>query len=124
MNSTPTPPSSEIIFDRDGVLDRLMGGEALAAKVMTVFINTFPSMMEELHRAIDAGDTVGAQRQAHSIKGAASNMGGNRIMTLALEMELAAKEGNLDQVRTQFHTLQTAFDAFHDAVNDAPFSAG
>ncbi len=117
-----TPPSNPAIFDRDGVLDRLMGGEALAAKVTTVFINTFPDLMTELRRALDAGDAGIAQRQAHSIKGAAASVGADALSALAHEMEMAAKEGKLETVRTQLTPLQTAFDAYHAAVNAAPFA--
>jgi len=123
MNPPPAKPApATLVFDRAGVLERLMGGEALANKVTTVFISLFPGMIAELRRALDAGDAIVAQRQAHSIKGAAANVGGNVITALALEMEKAAKEGKLDTVRARLDALQADFEAFHVAVQASPFS--
>ena len=123
MTTPPPRPSPEsIVFDREGVLDRLMGGESLAAKVTTVFIGLFPGMVTELRRALDAADVPVAQRQAHSIKGAAANVGANALSALALQMEIAAKEGTLEPVRANLDALQSAFDAFLAAVHANPFS--
>ena len=123
---TTPPPSSpdEIVFDREGVLDRLMGGEALAAKITTVFIGLFPGMMADLRRALDTADAPHAQLQAHSIKGAAANVGANALSALALQMEKDAREGTLESVRQHLDALQSAFDAFLAAVHANPFSAG
>ena len=125
MSTPPPPPSPDsIVFDREGVLDRLMGGEALAAKITTVFIGLFPGMMADLRRALDAADAPVAQRQAHSIKGAAANVGANALSALALQMEKDAREGTLEPVRQHLDALQSAFDAFLAAVHANPFSAG
>ena len=123
MTTPPFHSSPEsLVFDREGVLDRLMGGEALAAKVTAVFTGLFPGMMTELRRALDAADAPVAQRQAHSIKGAAANVGANALSVLALQMEQAAKEGKLEEVRRDLESLQSAFDAFLAAVRANPFS--
>ena len=123
MTTPPFHSSPEsLVFDREGVLDRLMGGEALAAKVTAVFTGLFPGMMTELRRALDAADAPLAQRQAHSIKGAAANVGANALSVLALQMEQAAKEGKLEEVRRDLESLQSAFDAFLAAVRANPFS--
>ena len=123
MTTPPLHSSPEsLVFDREGVLDRLMGGEALAAKVTAVFTGLFPGMMTELRRALDAADAPVAQRQAHSIKGAAANVGANALSVLALQMEQAAKEGKLEEVRRDLESLQSAFDAFLAAVRANPFS--
>ena len=123
MTTPPFHSSPEsLVFDREGVLDRLMGGEALAAKVTAVFTGLFPGMMTELRRALDAADAPLAQRQAHSIKGAAANVGANALSALALQMEQAAREGTLETVRANLDALQSAFDAFLAAVRANPFS--
>ena len=123
MTTPPFHSSPEsLVFDREGVLDRLMGGEALAAKVTAVFIHHFPGMLEELRTALDAADAPLAQRQAHSIKGAAANVGANALSALARQMENAAKAETLEPVRGNLDALQSAFDAYLAAARARPFS--
>ena len=53
---------------------------------------------------------------------AAANVGANALSALALQMEIAAKEGTLEPVRANLDALQSAFDAFLAAVHANPFS--
>jgi HPt (histidine-containing phosphotransfer) domain-containing protein len=82
-----------VIFDRDGFLKRIMGDVDLARTLADAFLGDMPAQIEQLKTAIATGDIRLAGRQAHRIKGAASNVGGMALQRVAFSMELAAKTG-------------------------------
>lgn len=51
--------------------------------LMQLFVATHGAAAERLHRLFAAGDLDGAGRLAHSLKGAAGNLGAARVMTAA-----------------------------------------
>ncbi|MFO7885631.1 MAG: ATP-binding protein [Desulfobacteraceae bacterium] len=97
------------VFDRKGMLDRLMGDEDLVDNIVQGFIQDIPRQIETLSQFLEKKDIQGAQRQAHSIKGAAANVGGEALKALALDMEEAGKKGHLDGILKRMDGLQSEF---------------
>jgi two-component system sensor histidine kinase/response regulator len=69
--------------------------------------------VEEIHAALDAGDTATAARAAHSLKGAAANLGAAAVANSAAEAETAIKAGQpvqplLDTLATHLHAVVQA----------------
>jgi len=107
---------SSPIFDRAGMMARLMDDEDLARTVAECFLEDIPRQIEALRGFLGPGDAQGAERQAHSIKGAAANVGGERLREVAFEMEKAGKTGALDVVKGRMAGLETQFDALKEAM--------
>jgi HPt (histidine-containing phosphotransfer) domain-containing protein len=107
-----------VVFDRAGVMQRLEGDRELAKVVMEVFLDDLPRQLECLRDLVASGDAQGTGRQAHSIKGAAANVGGERMRRVAMEMERAADAGNLTGVKTRMDKLQAEFRLLKDALQD------
>jgi CheY-like chemotaxis protein/HPt (histidine-containing phosphotransfer) domain-containing protein len=109
--SAPLPAGEEQapVFNRAGVLQRMMGDEELAMAVITAFLDDMPHQIEDLKDLLRAGDATGSGRLAHSIKGAAANVGGERLRHAALEMEKAADAGNLDVAQAGMANLEAQF---------------
>ena len=63
-----------------------------------------------------AGDTPGAERQAHTIKGASANVGGECLRAVAFEMEKAAKAGNLEAVMARLPEMERQFARLKQAM--------
>ncbi|MEA2060005.1 MAG: ATP-binding protein [Thermodesulfobacteriota bacterium] len=97
------------VFDRKGMLDRLMGDEDLVDNIVQGFIQDIPRQIETLSQFHEKKDIQGAQRQAHTIKGAAANTGGEALKAMALEMEEAGKNGDLDGIKNRMDGLQREF---------------
>jgi HPt (histidine-containing phosphotransfer) domain-containing protein len=57
-------------------------------------------------------------RQAHTIKGAAANAGGERLRLIALKMETAADAGDLDAVRACMPELEVRFRELKEAIEE------
>ena len=83
--------SSPLIFDRAGMMDRMMGDEDLARTVAAGFLEDIPRQIASLKGCLESGDTQGTERQAHSIKGASANVGGQALRCVAFEMRKLRK---------------------------------
>jgi PAS domain S-box-containing protein len=108
---------SSLIFDRAGMMDRLMHDEELALTVVAGFLEDIPRQIATLKDCLETGDAPGAERQAHSIKGAAANVGGEALRRVALEMEKGGKAGDLDVVKARVDELEAQFDQLKQAMS-------
>lgn len=104
------------LYDREGMLRRLMGDRSLAAVVLQAFLEDMPRQIAELRHALEENDPVTSGRQAHSIKGAAANVGGERLRILAQSMEKAADQGDLDFLRRSIPELDSDFHELSSAI--------
>ena len=63
------------VFNEPELLDRLMNDRDLVRTVLAGFLDDIPIQFGKLKEFLCNGDNSGAQRQAHTIKGAAANLG-------------------------------------------------
>jgi CheY-like chemotaxis protein/HPt (histidine-containing phosphotransfer) domain-containing protein len=124
-NAGETPPpmlhsSSPAVFDRAGMLERLMNDEALAQVVVEGFLGDTPLQIEALRRYLDAWDAPGAERQARTLGDASANVGGEVLRALAREMEEAGRTGDLGSVRTRMDDLEREFVRLKEAMTIEP----
>jgi len=78
-------------IDLATALDRVMGDRAMFLRLLARFAGDYRDLIPRLQAAIAAGDTVLAQRIAHTLKGAAGMMEALPLRRLALDAELALK---------------------------------
>ncbi len=116
LSAGPAPPASPVavedalpVFDLAGVLERMMGDQELAAAVLEAFLDDMPSQIEILKQHLKNEDASAAGRLAHSIKGAAANVGGERLRKVALAMEKAADSGDMDAVQARMTGLEAQY---------------
>lgn len=84
--------------------------------VISVFLEDIPEQMVGLKEPIDRGDAEKAGAQAHKIKGAAANVGGVAMSTVALEMESAGKRGDLAHLTAMMPVLENEFERLQQAM--------
>ena len=101
------------IFDRAAMMERMMDDDDLAHIVIESFLGDIPLQIEALKKYIESGDVQSAERQAHTIKGASANLGGEALRSVAFEMEKCARNGELaaanalmDELISQFGLLK------------------
>ncbi len=114
----PDQPPSPVIWDRTGMLDRLMDDEELAGTIVRGFLDDLPRQIESLDAFLKCGDAAGAERQAHTIKGAAANVGADALGALAFEMEQLGKAGDLDAGKERMEALVGAFDRLREEMEN------
>ena len=105
-----------VVFDRQGMMTRLMDDGELVQIVCDGFIGDIPLQMTALRGYLEKGDGAAVERQAHTIKGAAANVGGNALRSVALQMEAAAKTGDLDIARALLYDLERQFASLKKAM--------
>jgi two-component system sensor histidine kinase/response regulator len=86
--------SDETLFREEEFLERLMDDRELAATIMAGFVEDIPRRIETLKLCLKKGDGEGVRMQAHTIKGAAANVGAVALSSVAGEAEGLAKGGN------------------------------
>jgi len=109
-----------LVFDRAALLERLMGDEELAGTIVDGFLRDIPRQIQALRKFLDAANASGAERQAHTIKGASANVGGEALRAVAHEMEKAGKAGDLAAVKARMADLEAQFEALKDAMRLSP----
>jgi PAS domain S-box-containing protein len=98
------------IWNRQDMLDRLLGDEDLLESIMNGFVDDIPRQMAALACAIRENDSPTATRLAHTIRGAAANVSGEELRKTAGEIEQDAKSGRLDAAKSRLESLRTAFE--------------
>ena len=114
--SLPTARNSSPIFDMAGMKTRLMNDTDLVQIVAKCFLKDIPRQIAELKRYLETGNASGTENQAHTIRGASANVGGERLQELAFEMEKAANAGNLAAVALQMSELEAQFETLKQAM--------
>jgi len=108
---TPNEPAEEPeVFDRKILLERLDGDEEIFKEVIETFLEDAPNQIEKLKKALQEKDATRVERQAHLLKGAALNIGGNGLQTAARELEILAKEGDLTKAPSLVAMLAREFE--------------
>jgi len=81
---------------RLGVLRSLgsADGQALLPHVVDAFLAAAPAEVGALRAAVDSGDSRRVQEVAHRLRGAASNVGANRVAAICADLEAIAKGGS------------------------------
>jgi PAS domain S-box-containing protein len=108
--SLPAQESVAPVFDRAGMMSRLMNDEDLAKEILAAFLEDIPRQIAALRSYLESGDARGAERQAHNLKGAAATVGGERLRDVAFEMEKAGKAGDLSAAAGHLAGLDAQFD--------------
>jgi two-component system sensor histidine kinase/response regulator len=111
-------PKGKQIFDKKILLSRLDGDEEIFREIVQAFLEDTPLQMEKLKQALQEGNIVGVERQAHLLKGAAMNMGGKEMQTVAWEMEVVARDGDLSRARSLVEKLDPAFERLKGALSN------
>ena len=93
-----------------------MGDEDLAQTVIAAVLEDIPKQIEALQGYLDVGEAPGAERQAHTIKGASANVGGEALCDKAFEMEKAGEAGDLKTVKARMAELGKEFGRLKEAM--------
>ncbi|HXE94852.1 MAG TPA: response regulator [Dongiaceae bacterium] len=107
------------IFDREGLKVRLGGNEAYIGKLVASFIRSAAEHLAALGGAVEKGDCTEIRLQAHTIKGAAANIGAGPMQEISLAMETAAKAEELADIPRLHAALEKAFMIFKTVAGES-----
>jgi CheY-like chemotaxis protein/HPt (histidine-containing phosphotransfer) domain-containing protein len=102
------------VFDEKSLFDRAMQDKAFMFDVIDIFLCDAPVMLDRLSVSLSSKDFQRSASEAHTIKGALSNLGAMLMAKTAAEIEDAVEKGDMDkavsllsQLRLQFEQLKT-----------------
>jgi len=118
--STPmVNPVQPAIWDKKGMLTRLMNNKELTRKIMSIFIDETPAQFRKIRLLSETGDLPGIVLLAHTIKGACSNIGAERLQTIVHAIETQARQGDAVSVASGIDDLDKEFKLLHEVVNNS-----
>ncbi len=104
------------VFDKTGLIDRLLGDKDLAHEILDVFMTDVHDTFNILKEALDNGDTRLIQQQAHSLKGAAGNVGAMALENIANQIALAGKAKDLVKAGSLISELDSQFETLKKSL--------
>jgi CheY-like chemotaxis protein len=107
------------VFDEKALLARLSGDHALAQSIVSAFLDDMPKRFAALAGALVVSDVKSAMRQAHTIKGAASAVGGCALAELALQLEESSTPSEMETAGSILGHLQAELTRLRVAMEAA-----
>ena len=97
----PIPPT----LDLESTMKRLKGDKEFLDMLLQVFLDDLPKKLGDLERAFGTSNIDTVLRAAHSLKGACATIGAEALRQTALELETAARNGDLRAARDAYAPL-------------------
>jgi PAS domain S-box-containing protein len=97
-------------LDLAAALERVEGDRELLEELVRIFAGECPNNLAEIRRALDAADAPLLERLAHTMKGAAANLGAKRLSAAAFELEKQARSGGLKNAAELIDNLKREID--------------
>jgi PAS domain S-box-containing protein len=96
----PTPaqadaPAAEEMINWSAALEQVGNDGDLLRELAQVFLEEYPGWLEELAGAVEANQAAVVRRLAHTVKGAAGQLGAERAREAAQRLERLGQEGRL-----------------------------
>jgi len=96
--------SEEVIKIKD-VLRRLQGDTELLVELVKIFLKDAPLQLKKIKRFMSQSDFMDLAHIAHSLKGAALNIGAEKISKSFYKMEKAANQADLTKTKKAFQQV-------------------
>ena len=92
-----------------------LSGADFINELIDAFLDDAPTMIQSMRSALKTKDTDTFRRNAHSLKSNAYTFGATELGELAKELELMARENNLD-VGNRLEILEKSFEKVADEL--------
>jgi HPt (histidine-containing phosphotransfer) domain-containing protein len=98
------------------LVDRLGRQEEFARKLVSIFLDEAPRLIQNLKESLNTGDPFSMTKSAHALKGASANAGAIALSETARVIEKIVHEGRIDEIHDYTGILDEAFAAFKSAA--------
>ena len=106
---TQNPP-----IDLDLALEHVGGDMEFFGELLDTFLESTPEIIRALKEAEQDGDADDVMRNAHSIKGAAYGLKANPLASIAEEIEMKGRNGDLSSVSSLLKKLEEEMERIED----------
>ena len=90
------------VWDKAAVLKRVLNKEKLLNKLVRSFLSAYEKNIHQLYNAIKSNNNEQIDFYAHTLKGIASNIGGLRLTSEAVNLQILVKENKTDQYQNSY----------------------
>jgi HPt (histidine-containing phosphotransfer) domain-containing protein len=87
------------------------------SELCETFVTSSSRIVEELERALSAGDRAVVSAMAHKLKGGSTSICAHELAKLAATLEKDAKEKPMPELVRSVHSLRRAFETCADYVS-------
>ena len=116
MTENVQPPA--VVFDSKAFSDRLSGDSALISEIINIFLEETPKRMHTLEKSIKQQQKDEAARLAHTIKGSAANVSGQKLHAVALRIEKACDSAGWREAEALVPRLNRQFEMLERAMRE------
>jgi HPt (histidine-containing phosphotransfer) domain-containing protein len=106
------------VFDDQEFVARLMHDQEMANMVIENFLSALPNQIAELNKHLTMQHLKEATMEAHTIKGCAATISGQRLGKLAAAIEQAGRNGDLETMQQLSDQLHGEYDRLACLLND------
>ena len=106
-----------VIFDRAGLLERAFDEEEIMKDILETFLLDAPVQIDELKEAVLSRDASQVKGLGHKLKGAAGMAGAPALREIALQVEIAGENEDMDALDTLVSGVEEQLNRFIVAVN-------
>ena len=89
------------ILDRETVLERLGGDEAMYNELLAFMVDNLPESISRILLALEKSDFAEAELAAHSLKGEAATLGAERLREVSSRLEDACRQSNSTEIESR-----------------------
>jgi len=124
-DSEPAPETDLPVFDGRRLKENIGGDIQLYHRIIATFVEEFPKRFASLEQALKDGNRQVVELIAHSIKGAATTIGGERLQMEAMAMEKSALSAELAKLREMLAPLLQEYERLNAVLlSDLPGDMG
>ncbi|MDC2888405.1 response regulator [Psychrosphaera algicola] len=103
-------------FDKESALARVMGEETLLKELLALFIEQTRLDIEGLFELLEQKDFIQISHVCHALKGAASNIGANKLNAICFKLELASGSTDISNCLELMQELNDEYVAFKSTI--------
>lgn len=103
--------------DIPGAISRFMGNEEMYMSFLAELF-TEDTTFADLETAVSSGDSKGAETAAHTLKGAAANMGLDTLSKAADDIVQAARAGNTGDIPALFDICRSEYGKIRALITE------
>jgi two-component system sensor histidine kinase/response regulator len=116
----PVPPPANEVFDRDDLVRRLGGDKQMASQILKTFMQDAPNQLTTLREDLEAKDHAQAERHAHTLKGAAGNVGARALKDAAGRAQEAARAEDIDELSRTVEAIELELGNLQSLLSKTP----
>jgi HPt (histidine-containing phosphotransfer) domain-containing protein len=110
------PDTHDAIVDREAILARVDGDEALLGELIALFQESSSGYLENLGEAIGQGNALGVRVSAHALKGAIANFSEGGAFQNSRRLEEMGRSEDLAGADEVFRRLEEQVQHLHQAL--------